>query len=63
MASLPGQSADVYFGDTEKPLPNWRESLPTDDSDDDRELTAEERKVLVAMIGFDPSEKETDNGE
>jgi len=51
--TLPNMDADVYFGDTEVPLPDWREVLLEDDTDDDA-LTAEERQELTALLGFDP---------
>lgn len=56
--SFPGFNSDVYFGDAETPLPNWREVLP-EDSDDD-ELSPEEYADVVGMIGFDPKEKPTE---
>lgn len=54
--SLPGMNTDIFFGDAEKPLPDWREDLPDDDSDDD-DLSDDERAKIVALIGFDPAEK------
>jgi hypothetical protein len=46
---------DVYFGNPDKPLPDWRkEHMP--ESDDDV-LTDEERRALIGMLGFDPSEE------
>jgi hypothetical protein len=55
---IPGlDGVEVFFGDAERPLPNWREILPEDDSDGD-ELTPEEREAVIGMIGFDPAEKE-----
>jgi hypothetical protein len=59
MASLPGSNIDVFFGDAEQPLPDWRKVLPDDDSDDD-ELTPAERASVVAMLGFDPALWDTD---
>ncbi len=58
MPSVPGLDSDVYFGDTEKPLPDWRQELPEDDSD---EPTEEEIAATIAVLGFDPSEE--DEGE
>ena len=59
MASLPGSDAEVFFGDTEKPLPDWRAEMPefADDdesADDDDEWTAEDRRAYVAITGIDP---------
>ncbi len=50
---IPGLDADVYFGDAERPPPNWRKELPEDESDDD-EPTPQERADVIEMIGFDP---------
>jgi hypothetical protein len=50
---MPG---DVYFGDAEKPLPDWRAEASPSDLDDDVPLSDEERKGLVKMLGFDPAE-------
>lgn len=65
MASLPGSTVDVYFGDAEKSLPNWRdasaereddgEAAQRADADDDTEPTEEERRSVAAMLGFDPA--------
>jgi len=46
---------EVYFGDAESPLPDWRTELP-DEGDDSDELSHEERAAVVGMIGFDPAE-------
>lgn len=54
MPNLPGLHDDVYFGDMNTPLPNWRE-LP--DTDEDTPITIGERKTLVGMLGFDPREQ------
>lgn len=56
MATLPGMRADVYFGDAEKPLPDWRAELP-EDSEDDDVLKPGEAKAVVAVLGFDPREE------
>src|SRR5271157_1182806 len=53
MANIPGLPADVFFGD--KPLPNWRHRLKTD-QDDDRGATPEERRSVKRILGFDPRE-------
>ncbi len=59
MPNLPGLSSEVYFGDAEKPLPDWRK-LPDSEPDDDAPLTPEERKTLVGMLGFDPESADAD---
>src|SRR5947207_3372623 len=43
---MPG---DVYFGDPEKPLPDWRKEAPAQESDDDKPLTDAEREVLIGL--------------
>lgn len=54
MASLPDLDANVFFGDAERPLPEWRDA---DEGDDEREEPTEhERAGLVAVLGFDPSD-------
>lgn len=45
-----GLPSDVYFGSSDKTLPNWRES-PDDDDDEDAIQPG-----VSAMLGFDPSE-------
>jgi hypothetical protein len=51
-------NADVYFGATDKPLPNWRAGLNVraDEDAEDGPLSKEDRRALVAMLGFDPAE-------
>lgn len=46
---------DVFYGDTEKPLPDWRTKAPEVESDDDN-LTADELAGVVGVLGFDPEE-------
>lgn len=53
MPSVPGLPADVYFGNTQKPLPDWRESASNDESDDDMP-SEDDLKAVIAMLGFDP---------
>ena len=55
MATIPGLDDEVFFGDSESQLPDWRKSLPEGESDDD-EPTPEERAAVVGMLGFDPEE-------
>lgn len=55
--NLPGLEAEVFFGDAETPLPDWRKVLPEENDDDDNdELTEEEKQSVIGMIGFDPGE-------
>lgn len=55
MPNIPGLDSDVFFGDVENKLPDWREEMPEDDDDDnDSEPTEEERQGLIGMLGFDP---------
>ena len=43
----------AHFGTARKPLPDWRDELSDDDSDDDIELDRTPQDV-VDMLGFDP---------
>lgn len=57
MADIPGLEADVYFGDAEEREPSVTD-LPTnhdEDQDEDPEVTAEEKKRIKNILGFDPS--------
>jgi|SRR6185437_9336004 len=54
MPTLPGMQGDVYFGDPDKPLPDWR-ALPEDESVEDAPLSDRERAALAGMLGFDPA--------
>lgn len=53
MADAFGLDSDVYFGDAEKPLPNWRKDAAheTDDNNED-----EPQPGVAEMLGFDPAE-------
>lgn len=59
MASLPNLDADVYFGDAEKPLPNWRDW--DESADEEAKLSKEDRAALVGVLGFDPAEIDDDD--
>lgn len=59
MPNLPGVNADVYFGDTEKPLPDWAPGVANEDADSD-EISAEDRAAVHAILGFDISEIENE---
>lgn len=52
--------ANVFYGDAERPLPDWREEPGDDDDDAYDNLTPQQRAGLVAVLGFDPSESEVD---
>lgn len=56
MASLPGMNGDVFYGDVDTPVPNWRTESNYSDDDDD-ELTPEQREALVGVLGFDPAKE------
>jgi hypothetical protein len=54
---IPGLPADVYFGATDKPLPEWAVPDPAaDEAAEDRPLTDDERAALAGVLGFDPAE-------
>lgn len=55
MAAIPGLDADVYFGDAETPLPDWRSALLDDDSDED-DASPEQLAAVRGILGFDPAE-------
>ena len=63
MASLPGIDADVYFGDTEKPLPDWRAEVPENEDADADDDSPENRAGVSAILGFDPAEIEEESPE
>lgn len=52
--------ADVYFGDTEQPTPDWRKES-SEDADDEAPPTEEERAAVRGILGFDPAELEEDD--
>ena len=60
MAEAFGLDADVYFGDFDEPLPDWRTAV-NDDEDD--EPTEDEQDAAVAVLGFDPDDEEGDDDE
>lgn len=51
MADVFGLDADVYFGDPEKPLPNWRKTGREDADDEDIPQPG-----IAEILGFDPAE-------
>ncbi len=55
MADLFGLDADVFYGDAEKPLPNWREEPQAAEGAGD-EASPEEKRTVASLLGFDPSE-------
>lgn len=55
MPSLPGMISDVFFGDAERPLPDWRASAAPPEGDEDDTPTPEEAKAVAAILGFDPA--------
>lgn len=62
MAEIPGYGTDFFFGDQLAAKRDWRkEATDSEDTDDDSDdsdakLTPEERRALVAQLGFDPAE-------
>ena len=48
---VPGLPAHVYFGSVDAPVPDWR--AHPEPRDPDLPLTEEERKTLIARLGFD----------
>lgn len=66
MPSVPGLNADVYYGDTETDLPDWRADVSDEvsASDDDDTLTDDEEQAVISILGFDPDEEsEGESGE
>lgn len=53
---LPGSDTDVYFGDAEKPLPDWRAETKDEEDSDDDVLTDEQRDAVNGVLGFDSAE-------
>jgi hypothetical protein len=56
MAQFPAMLGEVFWGDPDKPLPNWREHPWPDGDEDDPEdwpLTPEQRKRLAEITGID----------
>ena len=56
MPSLPGQTDEVFFGNTEKPLPNWRKEPAQ--TPDEAEPTPSEKASVAGILGFQPDEQE-----
>lgn len=61
MADVPGLAADVFFGDTQVPLPDWR--AEADDDNDDDDVSPERMAYVWAALGFDPSEVDQTQGQ
>ena len=59
----PWMPSDVYFGEVDSPLPDWRKEESDSDRDDDAELSEDERSALISILGFDPAEIAWDNTE
>lgn len=62
MASIPGLPADAYYGDAEKPLPDWRATARDDETDDD-DITEDEARHVAALLAFDPAEADDEEDE
>lgn len=57
---MPGLDSDVFWGDPDKPPPDWRDHpIPDAHEDDDEyseDATPERRKWVHELAGFDPYE-------
>lgn len=61
MASIPGLPADIYYGDTERPPPDWRAVARDDEQDEDAdEIGEDEARHVAALLAFDPAEADED---
>lgn len=56
MPEIPGLEADVYFGDPQRALPDWRAETDDVDDEDNDEPTAEDKAEVAGILGFDPAE-------
>jgi hypothetical protein len=56
MSAVQGLPLDIYFGDADSTLPDWRAVDVDLDDDPDDELLDETPADVVAMLGFDPLE-------
>ncbi len=68
MPEIPGLPAQIFFGDIEKPLPEWTArdadmEQDDDDDDDDENLSKEDMAALKSMLGFDPDDLFLENHE
>lgn len=65
MATMPGMDGDVYWGDPDKPPPDWRKHpIPDADEDDDsysEDATPERKRWVHNVVGFDPAELDDDD--
>jgi hypothetical protein len=50
-------TAEVFFGDAKKPLPDWRAALPEETDSDSESPTEEQVRAVTAIIGFDPMQE------
>ena len=60
MDGMIGQLGDVSFGSPDAPLIDWRaerDPNEVDEIDEFREETPEEKRITIAMLGFDPTEE------
>lgn len=58
MAEIPGLDSDVWFGEVENELPDWRLEEVVDEDDPDDELLPETPEDVIDILGFDPREFE-----
>ena len=61
MPEIYDDDQDVYFGEVDNPLLDWRKSKSLiDEEDPDDELLDETPEDVVALLGFDPLEEWND---
>lgn len=56
MAQIPHLGNEVFYGSTDKPLPNWRQEDVQHDDDPDSVVDADALKAVTSVLGFDPRE-------
>lgn len=55
MPDIPGLPGEVFFGDVDAPLPDWRKEHMDIEDDDAADRPDEKRQEVVAnMLGFSP---------
>jgi len=51
---------DIYYGSPYDEQPDWREDDPDDEIDDNDDPQPVNRPILAALLGFDPSGKDSE---
>lgn len=54
---IPGLGGEVFFGDPSRGPVAWRDAPEAVDDDDQDEITDDQRRELVGILGFDPREE------